>query len=136
MYVMKRKLMTLVAIVGTLSAWADDYPYLVFQNADGSVKTVAVESLTITFSDGKLLATNVAGTETFALSDLSKMYFSSDATGIEEIENGKWKMENSEIFSISGQKMSNVKSQVANGQMPKGIYVVKENGKTRKVIVK
>ena len=101
--------MTLVAIVGTLSAWADDYPYLVFQNADGSVKTVAVESLTITFSDGKLLATNVAGTETFALSDLSKMYFSSDATGIEEIENGKWKILRFSVFRARRCQMSRVK---------------------------
>lgn len=116
--------------MATLSAWADDYSYLTFQSTDGTISSVAVESLTITVSNGKLLATNAAGTKTFTLKELSKMYFSSDPTGIESIENEKLRNgENEKIYNLSGQKMS-------NGQMKRGIYVIRQNGKTRKVVVK
>lgn len=129
MFKMKRLLLS-AAMLGSLAANAEVFPYLAFQTSDGTVQAVSVESLTITMSDGKLIATNASGTKTFTLSELSSMYFTSEATAIESIENEKLRNgENEEVYSLSGQKMS-------NGQMPRGIYVVKQNGKTRKIVVK
>lgn len=74
---MKKKiLMTLVALCGLLQgAWCEDYPSLTFQTVDGTRQSLSVESLKIKFADGQLLATNVNGKHTFALSNLGKMYF-------------------------------------------------------------
>ena len=79
---MKKKiLMTMFALWGVLQgAWCNDYLYLTFQNADGTTKSLSVESLSITFEDGKLMATNVDGEEALSLSDLSKMYFSKNTS--------------------------------------------------------
>ncbi|MBQ7495396.1 MAG: hypothetical protein IJT75_06575 [Bacteroidaceae bacterium] len=72
---MKQIAFLLMALVGTLTAMADSYPYLTFQTTDGSTGTLAVEDLKLTISDGTLTATNAVTGQTFALSDLSKMFF-------------------------------------------------------------
>jgi len=77
---MKRFLFTLMMVVVSLSAWAYDYPYLVFQTTDGTTYAVSVESLTLDVSNDQLIVTNDEGTQSFTLSELSKMYFSTEAT--------------------------------------------------------
>lgn len=81
---MKKKiLMAFVALWGVLQgAWSYDYPYLTFQSADGTTKSLSVESLFITFENGQLLATNVDGDEVLTLTDLTKMYFSDGTTAL------------------------------------------------------
>ena len=74
---MKKKVLFIVfALCGLLqSAWCDDYPYLTLQTADGNKHALSVKSLKMKFADGQLLANNIDGNHTFALSKLSKMYF-------------------------------------------------------------
>lgn len=81
---MKKKiLMTFVALCGLMQgAWCYDYPYLTFGTTDGTTKSLSVESLLINFENGQLLATNIDGDEILTLSDLTKMYFSNDATAL------------------------------------------------------
>jgi hypothetical protein len=90
---------------------------------------VAVESLTLTIS-GTILT---AGSQQFTLSNLAKMYFSNTdetATGIETIDNGQLTMDNSaEIYDLQGHKVS-------KSAMRKGVYIVKTNSKTYKMIVR
>ena len=81
---MKKILLLFMAMVGTMTAQADNYSFLTFEMTDGAKASVAVESLTLTIS-GTMLT---AGSQQFTLSNLSKMYFSTSderATGIEEI---------------------------------------------------
>jgi hypothetical protein len=80
---MKRIMIALTALLGLLTAHAYEYPYLVLQTTDGTVTAVGVESLTLTVSDGTLTVTNSEGTTAFTLTDLSKMYFSTTSTGID-----------------------------------------------------
>lgn len=126
---MKRTLLILTTVMATATAMAGDYPYLTLQTADGTQKPLAVESLVITFSDGQLVATNAEGTQTFTLTDLTQMFFSADGqeTAIEaigaELTDG-----DAEIFDLQGRRVENMSR--------KGIYIVRENGKTRKVLVK
>ena len=61
--------------MGTIAAQADSYPYLTIQNADGSTGTLAVESLTLTISDGQLIASNGANNQTYSLAALTQMRF-------------------------------------------------------------
>ena len=122
-------LMTLVGSVLTVQA-EDTYTYLTFETTDGSKTSVDVSSLPVTINLDN--STLTIGNQTFALADLSKMYFStqSETTGIETIDNGQWTMDNSaEFYDLQGHK-------VTKAQMKKGVYIVKTNSKTYKIVVK
>jgi len=124
---MKKFILFIMALVGALTVQADDYAYLTFETTDGVKASVAVSSLTLTISGSTL----TAGSQTFTLSNLSKMYFSASdetATGIEEITAATLD-EAAEIYDLQGHKVS-------KDQMRKGIYIVKSSNRTYKMIVK
>lgn len=134
---MNRFFFTTLMMLGFLHANAYEYPYLVFQNSEGSTKILSVESLSITISDGKLVATNVDGTQTFTLSELSKMFFSkaNDQTAINE--NVTTNDEEVEVFTTGGMTMGKFASlSLAKASLKPGIYVIKNSQKTYKIAVK
>ena len=108
-----------------MTAQADDYPYLTFQTQDGTLTSVATSSLTLAIESGQLVVND--GEKTFTLTDLKKMYFSTDdATAIESLTDKKQTTAESGLwFTIDGRMLSGKPSQ-------KGIYI--NNG--RKVIIK
>ena len=77
---MRRFLLSLLVLAGTLTTQADDYPYLTFQKTDGTTQPVDVSGLILTFSNGQLIATTSSGNVTFSLMELSKMYFSTSGS--------------------------------------------------------
>ena len=124
---MKKIVLLCMALVGALSVQAEDYAYLTFETTDGAKASVAVSSLTLTISGSTL----TAGSQTFTLSNLSKMYFSTadeTATGISEITAATLD-EAAEIYDLQGHKVS-------KDQMHKGVYIVKSSNRTYKMIVK
>jgi len=134
---MKKKmvcfLMVLMAIVQ--SSFADDYSYLTFQNADGTVKSVSVSSLTLTFANGTLTAVNSNGTYAFTLTDLSKMYFTSDPTSIPGVIPSK--EEAVEVYTLTGISLGKYSSlSEAQEQLEGGVYVVKSGDETFKMMKK
>ena len=129
---MKKIVLLLMTLVGgVLAVQAEDiYTYLTFETTDGSKTSVDISSLPVTINLDN--STLTIGNQTFALADLSKMYFStqSETTGIETIDNGQWTMDNSaEFYDLQGHK-------VTKAQMKKGVYIVKTNSKTYKIVVK
>ena len=117
-------------LAGTLSLKADGYAYLTFETADGKKVSVPLTSLTLNLSDSEL----TAGTQVFALSNLTKMYFSvSDetATGIASLpaEVAGESDESAQYYDLRGQRVS-------REQMRSGIYIVKSKNKTAKIFVK
>jgi hypothetical protein len=72
----------------------------------------------------------VVGSQTFTLTNLSKMYFSNtdETAGIEEITNATLD-EATEIYDLQGHKIS-------KEQMRKGAYIVKTKSRTYKILVK
>ena len=133
---MKKIVLLLIALVGALTIQANGYTYLTFETTDGAKASVAVEALTLTISGTTL----TAGTETFTLSNLSKMYFSTTdetTTGINEIYNlqiDNLLLESTEIYDLQGHKIDNRK--LSDRQLPHGAYIVKTKSKTYKMIVK
>ena len=124
---MKRIVLLLMAVVGVLTMQAADYTFLTFETTDGAKASVAVENLTITISGTTL----TAGTQSFTLSNLAKMYFSTSdesTTGIEEITSATLD-EATDIYDLQGHKVSKT-------QMCKGVYIVKTKSKTFKMVVK
>ena len=124
---MKRIVLLLMAVVVVLSMQAADYTYLTFETTDGAKASVAVENLTIIISGTTL----TAGTQSFTLSNLAKMYFSASdesTTGIEEITSATLD-EATDIYDLQGHKVSKT-------QMCKGVYIVKTKSRTFKMVVK
>ena len=122
-------------MVGTLPTMAESYPYLTFELTDGTKVSVSVSSLTLTVNGTTLKA----GSQTFTISNLSKMYFSSTdetsgATAIDELTADD--LEGKEIYDLNGHK---IELQITNYELPKlprGVYIVKSKNKTCKIVVK
>ena len=121
---MKRVFTMLTVMLGIASAHAGDYPYLTFQTADGTTKSIEIgNGQAFVFGNGTL----TVGGQTFALEGLNKMYFSEtaadthsengneDATGIKAMDTttdsqtGK-----GDVYDLHGRRIATPK---------KGIYI-------------
>ena len=124
---MKKKLLLLTALMGTLTALAVDYPSLTIELTDGTKASIAVSSNVPLNFDGTTLT---IGSESFTLTNLSKMYFSttSETTGIAEAQTIS-DDEVEAIYDLSGH-------QVTKEQMRRGVYIIKTRKGTSKVTVK
>jgi len=124
---MKKNLFIILILIGALTAHADSYSYLTFETTDGAKVSVPVASLTVNISGTTL----TAGSQSFTLSNLSKMYFSTSdesTTGIEELTSATLD-EATDIYDLQGHKIS-------KEQMQKGVYIVKTKSQTYKIVVK
>ena len=113
---------------------ASDYPFLNIEQVNGTITTLESTGLTITFSDGKLIATQNGSSTSFSLTDLNKMYFGT-TSGIKLFESDN--DQSFTVYNISGTKMGEFKnsSDIYN-KLSKGIYIVEKNGKSYKLSVK
>jgi len=125
---MKKIVLSFMILVGTMTAQAEDYTYLTFETTDGAKTSVDVSSLPVTINLEN--STLTIGNQTFALADLSKMYFSkqSETTGIQEVSFISLD-EETDIYDMHGLK-------VTKDQMRRGIYVMKTKQGTSKVSIK
>ena len=123
---MKKIVLFLTMLVGTLTAQASDYTYLTFETTDGAKVSVSVSNLTLSISGTTL----TAGTQSFTLTNLSKMYFSNtnETTGISEVMRAELD-EATEIYNLQGHKVS-------KDQMRRGVYVIKTKQGTFKLNIK
>ena len=127
---MKSFILGILMTVGTLPTMAGNYPYLTFELTDGTKVSVSVSSLTLTVNGTTLKA----GSQTFTISNLSKMYFSSadetngGATAIDELTADD--LEGKEVYDLNGHKFD------SDTQLPRGVYIVKSKNKTCKIVVR
>ena len=124
---MRKVLLSLILMMGALAANADSYTYLTFELTDGSKASVSVSSVSLNFSGTTL----TVGNETYTLTNLSKMYFTTSdqtTTGIESVTTETLN-EAAEIFDLNGHK-------VQKAEMKKGIYIVKTKTGTHKMVVR
>ena len=126
---MKSFILGILMMVGTLPTMAESYPYLTFELTDGAKVSVPVSSLTLTVNGTTLKA----GSQTFTISNLSKMYFSSTdetsgVTAIDELTADDF--EGKEIYDLNGHKLD------SDAQLPRGVYIVKSKNKTCKIVVR
>ena len=122
---MKKPLFILMILTAPFATRAADYGYLTFETTDGAKVSVSVSSLSITVSGTTL----TAGSQSFTLSNLSRMYFSStdETTGIESLKadaaDGVC-----EYYTIDGCRVDNPQ---------KGsVYIVKLRNGTSKIVRK
>ena len=102
------------------------YPYLTFEMTDGTKASVATSSLTLIISGNTL----TAGSQTFTLTNLNKMYFTNtdETTDIGEISIAEID-DTIEIYDLQGHRVS-------KEQMWKGVYIIKTKERTCKIVVK
>lgn len=134
---MKKTLIALM-LVATMTATAGDYAYLTFQKSDGTLTSVPVSALTLTYSDATVTAANGSATTTFALADLTKMYFSetdeSTTTAVESVQTADGPVE---VYSLSGVFSGRFDSlSQARQQLRRGVYVVKSGETSYKLQIK
>lgn len=110
---------------------ADDLGYLRLVKTTGETAEVKADGLVITFQDGQLVATPAEGEAlTLPLADMESMYFASGSTGIDLTPRPAAKTETTGIYTLDGRHIP------AGTALPKGIYVTRQQGETRKIIVK
>lgn len=121
--------------VAAIAGESFDYPYMAFQGIDGTKQTVAVESLEITFADGKLIAHSATEEVSLELSQLDKMYFTTEQAGVAGTfapVSGK-----ATVYSMQGVNLGTFASLAAAvNSLPRGLYVVKTDDRTQKMAVK
>lgn len=133
---MKRLVLAGLIMIGALQVQAYDYSYLAFQNAEGATTFMAIEQLNISISDGKLIVTNTDGSQTFQLTDLSKMFFTqtADLTGISNTETVN---ETVEVFTTGGLSLGKFQDiNTAKVSLKPGLYIMKSKSKTTKIAVR
>lgn len=126
---MKKIILLFTMMVGVLTVQADNYTYLTFETTDGTKASVSVASdITLSFN-GALLT---VGSQTFTLTNLGKVYFSTSdetsTTAISTIMKADLD-EATEIYDLQGHKVS-------KDQMRRGVYVIKTKQGTFKLNVK
>lgn len=137
---MKQWILFLMAIVAIQVFAADyTYKYLVFTGSDGKQTTVATDGLTLSVTNNGLVATNSEGSTTLPLSSLAKMEFSEGSTTT-PIEQGITALEQEEpveAYNLSGIYQGTFSSvSEMKRSLGKGVYVITQNGKNAKMIVK
>ncbi|MBR6031094.1 MAG: hypothetical protein IKP36_03940 [Bacteroidaceae bacterium] len=135
---MKKFVLLLMALIGTLKVQADSFSYLTFETTDGEKASIAVdESQDLSISGTTL----TVGSQSFTLTNLSKMYFTETdetATGIESIQKSNFSQneieDDAEVYDLKGNKIVNGK--LSNGKLTHGVYIIKTTDKTYKLIIK
>ena len=131
---MKKILLTLFLLISLVgSARAYDYSYLTFETTDGNSVAINVEGLTLSIANCCLVAVDTDGSDyTFAFSNLSKMYFSDDATGVRPLSPDS--EEAVEAYTTDGRLIGKyVKAVAAKTALSKGVYVLKSKTLTFKI---
>lgn len=137
---MKKWTISLLAAMA-IEAQAGDYVYryLVVTDVQGNSTSVVTDGLRFTISDGNLVAVNNEGNFTFTLGQLASMTFSETATNTTTAVDALpvTQATTIEAYSLGGARIGcfNSMSQLKN-TLAKGVYIVKQNGITKKVTIK
>ncbi len=135
---MRKKMLVLLSATLVFGVCrADVFPFLTFDNSDGSVVSVDVSSLVMTFSNGKLVINGGGSSQELDVASLDSMYFSSDDLTL--VDDMSLDGDNAEktLYTVAGVKVG-----VLNGndsltdRLSSGLYIVKQGRRTSKIVVK
>ena len=133
---MKKQIIGFILAAISITTHAADYTYLTLVEQDGTKTSLTAIGLSITFSDGNLVATNSITSEskTIPLSNFVSMNFSNNnesTTGINTIESESFSISDADaIYDLAGRRISSY------APLAKGIYIIKKGSVTRKIQIK
>ena len=133
---MKRLLLSItLSLAAIMNVSAGDYDYLIFTQKNNPAQAVTAIGTTITFTDGNMKVVSGGETVTIPLADVSEMYFSS-TSGIDEKSLAPADGTIT-VYTTSGQHVATYQNaDDLSSQLKKGIYVIRQNGETRKIAVR
>lgn len=132
---MKKLLLTALLGLCAAAGHAQAYDYLTVEQADGNRQSFATTGgLRITFQ-GDLARVKPAGAaETqLALDGLAAMFFESTPTDIAAPDADTPDARPDAVYSLDGRRLAGGMSRLP---MREGVYIVRSNGKTRKLLVR
>lgn len=113
---------------------AEDYQWLTFTMTDNTEMSVAADNLSITYNEGSLKLKSATVDQAIAVAHIKSMRFT-DTMGIHSISGNGDDACKSEFYNIDGVKAGEYSSvEEARESLPSGIYIVKNNNTTLKVI--
>ena len=156
MLVMKKLIFLVLLVAGWASAGAQSFTYLNLTMTDNSTRSLTADGLKITFADGNLTARNGAATQTVPLAGIKAFSFSDNASdGIADINSAPVSARglsgaisvtapagaSVSVYNLLGSKVYEaVKGgdgeQVLDVTLPQGVYVVRINTISIKVLVR
>ncbi|MBQ4391475.1 MAG: hypothetical protein II827_05635 [Paludibacteraceae bacterium] len=133
-----RKFILMIILVCAGMVQAGEYAYLVFTNSEGTLTALSATDLTMKVNGAQLDVTNAEGTVNFTLTDLAAMQFSVDGInlpeGLENVLNADAPVR---VYGVNGISMGKFSSLInAVQQLDNGTYVIVQNGKSQKLIVR
>lgn len=134
MYHKKRITLALAALLAAGQASADSYGFFTLRQADGTATTLTAPGLKLTFADGKVLATQDGTVTELPLSAMSAMFFAtSNATTA--IARPTTATGDVTVYNLGGVLVA--KGSTLQGlNLPKGVYIVDQNGVKTKMTVR
>lgn len=139
---MKKWIILLIAAMA-MEAQADDfvYKYLVVTQLDGNTVALPTDGLTLTLSNGMITATAADGTTT-AIDPATavSMAFAEQAenttTAIERPETAE-SATGIEAYNLAGVRLGTFASRAdMKGALGTGVFIIRQNGQTKKIILK
>lgn len=131
---MKKILLLTAFAILSVGAEAAQYDYLTFQQTDGTMTSVASVGTTITFGDGNAKITNGENTTTLSLSSLDKMYFAVTSGVIDVNAPTEGQIV---AYDLTGKEVGTFRNMdELRSKLTKGVYIIKVNGKTKKIAIK
>ena len=121
------------------------YTYLAIEMVNGTAQTLTADGLKLSYGTNVLTAENGDEKVTVALSAISRMYFTNTiatddigtTTGISDTKiNGEMLNDKlGEVYDMQGRRV-NSELKTHNSKLNKGVYIIRENGNTKKKQVK
>lgn len=118
----------------TLTTSAAEFPWLTFVMADETELSVAADNLSLNYADGNLLLTSQSANETLPTAQIKSMRFTSTPASVDAI--GVEASFTADYYTPSGISVGRFGSiDEARDMLPAGIYIVKCEQKTFKLIL-
>ncbi len=151
---MKKILVFLLVACASIEMYADSFATFSFEKADGSIKNIPAVGTKIIFSNSTLSAVNSASRADILLNDIAYMYFSNQATDVNNIATHAvriWSEAGTilltapnnnivRVLNITGQQinetLSTGEAQSIATQLSNGVYIVQVGSETYKTIVR
>ena len=136
MYMYMKKLFIL-ALLGlcTMTMGAEDYPYLIFTNSAGTQFAFSVTNLTMRVQNNQLFIINVKGNDSFELTDLAAMQFSTadTLTGLDNVLNADAPIQ---VYTVLGASLGQFNTLLdAAQQLGAGSYVISDGKNSQTIII-
>lgn len=131
-----KSLLLLCALCASMHCAAQNYRYLTFETSGGSAVSIEATGTVITFSGNTATVTNGDKQLTLNTTELQRMYFgSTDAsTGISQVS--ATSTAPVELYTPAGVRVGSYARLQDATQLQPGVYIVKQDGRTYKTVVK